>query len=590
MKKGFLLLVSALALSSLQMAAIRPVLMNLTFGEDPAKQGITIAGKTDGAENEGYYYISADNSGKATWTMAFSDAICSPETKGNSWMVGGGRLRVVCFTPDADPDNHITAKFIITSKSGAKRVLPVETLTCNPEITSDVHVDESKVEGDMFAKGDDPETVVLEFAGLKEGDIVMPISMLLTSGWMFPQVSSADGAPVTYINALDFDEPWISGREAGHSANGVAEGYAGQLRGMYDVDYKMPIHSSDNPSNAEFYKPLCSTADEYDAQYALWPSHFKWNTGPVIRKNAWTLDTYKGEYKDATSNIITLDEYVKAAGWWVEYTFELLNDGADVNLSLKAGAHLDPANGFYIGANKFAAEGKDRADGGFAVEGHDYSTGVNFLHAHYGDFIVSLDGEVQEWNYETYPYYTKPKEYGPTWVDPTKWAPARTDANGKRIYCHRGLGIDMAQAWNTYYNDEEIERAATKGFTALIGGEFPAAPALEGMAKPDYTFKNLKAGKHTIRVCNLGGLIDFNELKLTATGGSGAGIEGAVAETLKINVTKNVVTFGVEGEYEIYSVAGILMAKGHGAAADISALANGVYVLRVNNQVVKFVK
>ncbi|MCC8038813.1 MAG: T9SS type A sorting domain-containing protein [Bacteroidales bacterium] len=607
MKKS--LLFAAGLLLALNMQAGRASVAVIEFGENPAVQGFTVSGGSSDVSDGGYFYIISDGSGKATWTLDQDYCPKAGPDYDYTFQLGAARLKAITFN-DGRPDNHVTATIYAVNDKGDTVTIPLGSLYSDEDTVNDILSDDSAVTG-TFAYGDQIKEIRLEFSGLKEGDIVCPMWLLLASKWQTPQVTYKENAPnVTYINACDFDEPWINNRTAHYMEAGVKLGgnIPNGFRGMYDIDKYVDITTYGGGNNGYWAQPLSATpiqnpgwVSPYSAEYDNWSWHRQWDGAPCVIKESWdrSLTPYSGEYIDKTSNLVTLDQMIEFTGWWYEYTFETLDEGTDVGISLRCPLHPQPGAIFASGAAGIWADGLDRADGGFALDGFDYNT-YNYVTQKLAfTYCVEIDGQVLEVNNTTYPEPLYPDAndsqglYEANWpvlTDPTKWSDVPTLADGKKIF--RPTCFAPEDTWNTehtvwypgnfwrlYYFDDAMEELSN------------TYPALKEYAKPDFTAENLSKGLHTIKVKGICGQSYMNEIKLTASKHGEGGV-GSISADKAQNITRqgNTVSFAQASDWAIYSLNGALIANGNGSSTDISSLQKGMYLVKAGSSVAKIIR
>ncbi len=454
---------------------------------------------------------------------------------------------------------HVTPMVEVKDEFGEKctfkfNMLPDTYETAMVESTSmDCSVD--------FAEFGKVNEFVVYLDGVTEGEEVDLAMVGLGTDWIMPKVSSTrvvdcfkyDRGPgdaskpgvhttetgVTYIQAEDFDEPWINNRPA-HKATGGSNGnrlYAADQ----DVNIKWEGRSGfgDGSPYGRWYENHGHIVGNRWAgnDELVGEGDF---TGGILHdwaagQGGETSYSYQGEYVTSGANAepyITLDNARNRWEMWAEYTFEAEEDCV-IDLSLSVATHRQP----YEGALKNDAywyQGK--SDGGYIIEGYDDNSYQELFHHKYQ---VAIDGVVQRTAYTGAPVYSgNGYELLHAVRDPRKWVNNQDEVDGQKlnstylnVYPYPYWGEVETDSWGAgwfaYYKSDMLDRGVEEG----------VIPESVRAAQPsaDYVGIPVKKGRHTIKVTNCGNLSWFDEIRIKANGGAGV---------------NNVLADGIEGAYE----------------------------------------
>lgn len=453
-------------------------------------------------------------------------------------------LTVLCgdlASLDAPGTPHVTPSIELKDEEGN-----IVILTFSEPLKNDLNAQQTITSTGMKFKGISSieefgkvNEFAIYFDGVVGGeDQVIIRNVALGSEWEMPKVSpnrvavSMDYSKanpevsekgVTYIQAEDFNEPWITGRVS-HSKLSGANGYR-----LYNEDRNLKI-----------------TAEGDGAQYGKWSKDFghtianRFNPGgsgllieDFLPSGAdWAR--YYGEYITPGDNHITFENAVKCWGAWTEYTFDVTEDCL-VDISLRVAHHRSCHDGVVGPGSKYWWE--DPKNGGFVLEGGDDDT-EDYFQMYAGKYQLYMDGVVQRIAYDAQPKWNKngitfEREIIP---NPEKWTNSQETVNGEKVnstylncvpYPFWADGDDntVGSGWQPYYKSDMLTVAYEKGLCSEA--------AYKKYAHPDYMNIPLKAGRHTIKVQTMGGITWFDEMRIEAksTGDTPpSGIEGVNAD------------------------------------------------------------
>ena len=534
-----------------------------TMGDNPANDGWTITGGT-GEALDGLYVVMADASGTVTWTR---DLKSQPGEK-NQPYVSQAILKFISGT-DTGGEAHVVPKVILKDEEGnALKTFVFETAPDNLELQV---CDTAKVEmTEELTK--EIRYIDVTFENMKEGEMVSFNYIDLISDWFMPELRMND---TIYIQAEDYDEFWINNRKAYSPIGGGANSYRND-----DADLYVAFQD-----DGAFFQSWTLGHGHKDNWYGMavknmTPSGSDWMT-------------YKGDYVDGTSNIITAESAKKNWGAWLEYTFDVPEDCV-ADISLKIGTHwLVYSQVGGVGTGNF---GKSREEGGYVVEG----MAEDWVKKYCATVVTSLDGNNLTTNWSSYPKLNghSQLEYAALASDPySGWTSTQVLKDGNLvnsdtlfIYPNPRSGDpdngNPMVVWSTYYKSELYKELAQ-----ITGDE-----SLNAYIKPDYADVPLTKGRHTLKVQSLAPMMHFDEIRITAKKGT-VGIEKSIAEyTEKLVVYPSPATDvlhikGIESNYAIIDLrSGATVIEGFGNTVDVSGLSAGVYAVRVGTQTQSFIK
>ncbi len=499
----------------------------------------------------------------------------------------------VSATDYAD-DAHVTPSVEINDEFGEKmtfkfNVLPNTYETKMVESTSMT----CTVDPSEFGK---VNNFKIYFDGARDGEEIDLALVGLGTDWVMPKVSptrvvdcfvysrgpadmtkpgkhfTETGA--TYIQAEDFDEPWINNR-AGHRSTGSSNGSR-----LYKEDQNVSIqwegrnNFGDGAQYGRYYENHGHIRGNRWAgnDDLLGEGDFTggvlhdWLPGGGAPSAAYG---YSGEYLTPGANddpYVTFDNALNRWSMWAEYTFEAEED-CFIDISLAVAAHRTSFEGCAKEALGFWWASKD--EGGYVVEGFDDTPWMDMMGFKY---MVSLDGTPQRTAYSSAPAFTSggnAYEFLHAVRDPRKWVNNQDDVDGQKLNSYY-LGVwpdpywgevesdGWGGGWSAYYKSDLFDKGVEEGvIPQSVRDQQPAG---------DYVNIPVKKGRHTIKVQNCGGNSWFDEIRIKAhnTGG-----------------VDNVLADGIDGAYEGMPVYFDLQGR------RVDNPAQGIYIVKRGKTVTK---
>lgn len=488
-------------------------------------------------------------------------------------------LTVLCgdlASLDAPGTPHVTPCIELKDEEGNTVVL-----TFSEPLKNDLNTQQVVTSTGMKFKGDissiEEFGKVNEFAIYFDGvvggeDQVIIRGVSLGSEWNMPEVSpnrvanSFDyfgenqlKAPVevtekgvTYIQAEDFNEPWINGRVS-HSKLSGSNGYR-----LYNEDRNLTINTEGD-----------------GAIYGKWSKGFghtvanRFNpggSGLIIQDflpSGADWARYYGEYITPGDNHITFENAVKCWGAWTEYTFDVPQD-CTVDISLRIAHHRSCFDQVIGSGSIYWWE--EPKNGGFVLEGGD-DDNEDYFQMYAGKYKLYLDGDVQRTAYDAQPKWNKngvtfEREIIP---NPEKWTNNQETVNGEKLnsvylqstpypFWADGSDDTVGAGWQPFYKSEMLAKAYAQGLCS--------EEAYKKYAHPDYMNIPLKAGRHTIKVQSMGGITWFDEIRIEAKAGEGggSGIEGVTTSGIQ-GYEGTPVYFDMQGRRVANPTSGLYLVK-----------------------------
>lgn len=353
--------------------------------------------------------------------------------------------------------------------------------------------------------------------GVQEGDVIAVVDVMLgndasfanddwtndrwSNNWIIPTLNdevTVDGLNQgeIYIQAEDFDEPWINGRTA-HSNTQPEHGYAD------GYGY--------NPGRHRLYDKTCENIRidlNYDSGESIGFNH--WTEGHGHSKDglSFGLTNFAAQQWDAVYNgetvsegVATFEQLADYFGAWAEYT---------VNVEKELYADFSISHGI-ANANYNAYRSTGYQHGSLEIDG---KPGVNYLKEYGGGYMLYVDGVPCRSNLALRPGNDASKIYDlSTWIDNTE-APAENslmragNLNSYVTYAIPDPTISNGDSWPANYNTAKFENMKNAGLMDEA--------TFNGLNVPDYANIYLTPGKHTIKVRSLGGRTTFDEIKVQA--------------------------------------------------------------------------
>lgn len=533
-----------------------------TMGDNPANDGWTVAGG-EGSALDGLYVVTADST-TVVWTRNLKQ---QPGEKKQPY-VSQAILKFISGT-DAGGEAHVVPKVVL--RNGSKTVLATFTFKTAPDdLTQQVCDTAVNVLTEEITKN--VNYIDVKFENVKVGEQISFNFIDLASQWFMPELKMND---TIYLQAEDYDEFWINNRKAYSPIGGGANSYRNDDADLY-------VHFQDDGA---FFQSWTLGNGHKDDWYGMavknmCPSGADWQT-------------YKGDYVDETSNIITAESAKKNWGAWLEYTFDVPEDCV-ADISLKIGTHWAVYS--TIGGLGTGNFGKSRDEGGYIVEG----MAEDWVKKYCATVVTSLDGNNLTTNWSSYPKLNghSQLEYAALASDPySGWTSTQVLKDGNLvnsdtlfIYPNPRSGDpdngNPMVVWSTYYKSELYKELAQRS-----GDE-----SLNAYIKPDYADVPLTKGRHTLKVQSLAPMMHFDEIRITAKEGT-VGTEKVVAkDSEKLVVYPSPATDvlhikGIESNYAVIDLrSGATLIEGFGNTVDISGLSAGVYAVRVGTQTQSFIK
>jgi len=493
------------------------------------------------------------------------------------------RMSLISCTVDGPVAAHVRPSVTFEDENGESVTFNFDLLADDMENVQDVV--SASVDGDPKSLGR-INTVYVVFDDMEEGELLSPNTINFCSKWFMPTVNSkrkvtstvynrgpgketlppviTEEEGVTYIQAEDWDEPWINNRTT-HSFTGGKQEW-GRL---YKEDQDVTTYKE-------------SSANGDGSAYARWDTNHgrivgnRWADGgsgvilgnfcPGAESDMYYM--YKGEYSDPVEGYVTVDNAMKNWGAWTEYTFDAEEDCL-IDISLRVAAH----RAVYEPQMQSEAYWWGEPDkGGYVLEG-EYEP-YTFMRAIGFKYLVSVDDVEQTTVYTTAPLLDKGAS-GVDFIlackDPAKWA--NTDYNGMKFnsrylrvfpWAHWADDSDNQDAWGggwyPYYKTDLVQSSFEKGHITEA--------ALKAFPTADYKDIAIKAGRHTIKVQNCAGNSWFDEIRIKAHDGMGAGIENVSVDGFEDALGGTAHYFDLQGR-------------------PVANPANGIFIVKRGNKVTK---
>lgn len=488
---------------------------------------------------------------------------------------------------------HVTPRMVVSDMAGEEVTFNFATLKNDVQTTM---VESTSVDGDPANLGTvakiqvyldnvtDADEIDLQQVGIGTSWVMPKVnswrevtalrySRGSTTTTVAPEVQTLKG--YTFIQAEDFDEPWINNR-LGHKAN---SGNNGKRLFMEDQDLNIVTESyheagSDGSPWGRWYKDHGhSNGNRWAGNDAYFPNGgapgsvlHDWSPGGGSDVSMQYLGEYTTSGKD-DDPMITLENAIDRWSIWADYTFEAEEDCL-IDISLSVGCHracyetTSQCKSYWWG---------DKSEGGYAIEGYeDYP----YMQLFGNKYTVAVNDELQRTAWDIAPAYEgNGVEFIKNCKDPSKWVNVQDDVNGEKLnsyyldifpYAHWADDSDNQDLWGggwyAFFRDDLIQTSADKGvITQAVADRFKHA---------DYTNIPVKKGRNTIRVTNMGGNSWFDEIRIFAHDGNGGGIEGVAADTTV-----------ADGPAEYFDLQG----------RKVTNPSNGIYIRRQGNKVEKVV-
>lgn len=493
------------------------------------------------------------------------------------------RLKVTAGT-DAGGPAHVNPSVVIKDAEGNTVTFKFDTMEDN--LDKEQELISTSVSGDPSELGKINEFSIY-FDGVKDGEMIAPLSVVLTTEWSMPVVGlnhtatsvkynrgrGSEAAPpvttveeaTTYIQAEDFDESWINGR-LGHSYTGARQ----EVQRLFPEDRDIVIYreSDSNGDGSAYGRWAEGHGRIVGNRWADGGSgYILGNFAPRVESELYY--NFTGEYKnpdDKNDITITLEEGIKSWGAWTEYTFDV-EDDCLLDLSLCVAAHRGPYEGM-MGSVLGWLNDKDK--GGWEIDGYPDNTFMELLGYKY---TLEFDGVKQRTAWDCAPKLGKNGvEFIQSIKDPQTWENTQDEVDGQKLNSYYlpvfpyGFWADDSDdsnewgcGWLPYYKEDMIRTAVEKGIiTQAVADKY---------AHPDYMDIPVKKGRHTIKVQNCGGNSWFDEIRIKAKK-TGAGVENVAADTFE---------GAYEGTPEYFDLQG----------RKVAAPSNGLYIVKRGNTVTK---
>lgn len=530
---------------------------SFTMGDNPANDGWSVSGGT-GEADAGLYGIIADGNKPVIWQRDLSKVAGEKVQP----YVSRAILRFISGT-EAGGASHVVPKVVLIGETAGDSIM--FTFKTAPDDDSKTVSDTSTIVSGAAFTGN-VRYIKVVFENVKKDEYVSFNYINLASQWFIPQVNIGQ---TIYVQAEDYDESWINKRKAYSPIAG------GNLYRPADAD----LYIAWQDDGAFFQSWTYGNGHKDD-----WYGRAVKNMCP----NGGTWQTYSGDYVDATSNKITVANATKNWGAWLEYTFDVSTD-CYADISLKAGSHWGAYAGVSGGTGKY---GKARADGGYVVEGIN----EDWTKRYCASVVVSLDGNNLMSNWSAYPQnngYSQ-LEYAAVISDPTTgWKNTQILKNGVLVNSDtlhifpdpRNNGGNM-MLWSTYYKSDLFQDLKNAG----------SDDAFTPYIKPDYANVPLTKGRHTIKVQSLAPMWHFDEMKIVPKSGA-TGLDVTNADNKNNLIVFPSVTHSelqIQGANVSYTIidlrTGAEILHGFGNKINVSGLSAGVYAIRANGNVQRFIK
>jgi len=528
-----------------------------TMGDNPINDGWYITGGT-GESYDGMFVVTANGTEPVVWER---DLELKPGTKDEPY-VSRAILKYVAGTGATNGSAHLVPKVILEGYNG-------ETVTFTFKTAKDdqnnIVADTAYISAGAAFEGQ-VRYIRVAFENPEPDELISFSYIDLASQWFMPQVVADK---TIYVQAEDYDESWINNRKA-HSSISGGNKYRSADPDLY-IDWQ--------DDGAFFQSWTYGNGHENN-----WYGFAVKNMTP----NGATWDSYSGDYIDATSNKITVDNAIKNWGAWLEYTFDV-PQACYADISLKAGSHWGAYAGVSGGTGKF---GLSRANGGYSIDGMS----EDWVKRYCSSAVVSLDGANLRTNWASYPKNTgfSQLEYAALASDPSLgWTSNQVIKDGVLVNSDTlyvfpnplaGSADNPMVVWSTYYKSDLFTQLETE----------TGDPSLAGYIKPDYLNVYLSAGRHTIKVQSLAPMWHFDEMKIEAK--KSTAVKDVTKNSSALMIYPSMVKdiLHIKGEEVNYNVVdlgtGSNLMSGFGNTVDVSKLSSGVYVIKVGENVQRFIK
>lgn len=562
MKLKFLHLVLCCLLAT-SAYAHREDYFGFTMGDNPEADGWTVTGGT-GEAADGLYGVIANGDAPVVWTR---DLSVQAGTASQPY-VSQAILKYISGTGVQGGVSHIVPKVILEGYNEGESV--TFTFKTSPDDDSKVVCDTTtSMTGAAFTNNIHYIKVVFE--NVKKDEYVSFNYIDLASQWFMPEVKTGN---TIYIQAEDYNEFWINNRKAYSPISG------GNQYRTSDAD----LYVAWQDDGAFFQSWTYGNGHKDD-----WYGRAVKNMCP----NGATWNVYSGDYIDATSNKITIENAKKNWGAWLEYTFDVPEDCV-ADISLKAGSHWGAYGGVSGGTGKYA---KTRDKGGYVIDGMNEDWVKHYCCA----AVLSLDDQNLATNWNSFP---KNKglsqiEYAALASDPSfGWTSTQILKNGNLVNSDtlyvfpNPRSGDVANnnpmmVWSTYYKSDLYKELM----------DLNKDESLAAYIKPDYANIPLSKGRHTIKVQSLAPMWHFDEIKIEAKRATSTGMKNIDAnDPEKLIAYPSLATDvlhikGIEAKYSIIDLrSGAIVINGFGNTVNVSGLSAGVYVVKVGEKVQRFIK
>ncbi len=311
-----------------------------------------------------------------------------------------------------------------------------------------------------------------------------------------------------WIQAEDFDEPWINNRVAVSATKTTeawndAYGYYGRQKAFDSLDGNEEHAQGLNSriaQNSQFAAEIggCSNWDAQHGFYVTPNSNHDWAFSYFAQKE------WNEPYKDASEEA-SLDDLAEYYGAWAEYTF-VAKEEMYADFSIRAG--IATAN-----YNAYRATPAGEGNPSPTVAGE----GVNYINRYGGTYRIFVDGEPipSAWEIRPPVQINSREDY----LNLDNWErlvneDARSVENTSYVaqmipaeYTLRGAG----RPWNSNTKKEFLDECKINGLSSLIDDEKYAL-----LSKPDFCDVHLTKGKHTLKVQAMGGQSAFDAVVVNA--------------------------------------------------------------------------
>lgn len=483
------------------------------------------------------------------------------------------QLSVVCGV-EGGGESHVTPMVEIEDEYGEKVYFDFAPLKNSQEETQNIV--STGVRGDLSMLGQ-VNFVRIYFDGVDADnfEVLAPYNIAMCSPWVSPVISSTSNAVtmdygkdpagarseekgVIYIQAEDFDEMNINGhvahsKMAGTSAKGYRKNAEDQNCRIECSDDGAPVARWAEGHGRILASHVTTAAAGGRVIFDFCPSGSDW-------------EKYYGEYEN--DNYITLENAIKNWGAWTEYTFEAAED-CQLGLSLRVSCHRSTFEPQVTTGSTYWK--KNWRLGGYRLLDEPYT---EYFQAYGHKYMVALDGVTLRTNYDKAPVFEGDgvKFLKETVINPDNWTDNQEDVNGEKLNS-RYLTRTPYPFWAIESGDDNLLGAGHMPFyiqdmlkEAVDRGLVSAAVA-EPYIRPDYVI-NVTKGKHTIKVQNMGGINNFDEIKLQVLNGNGV---------------ENVLADGLEGAFEGEPVYFDLNGR------QVAEPANGIFIKKCGSKVEKVV-